>query len=420
MDGVSIFFPTEKLRNDYMKRIFKVEEKIYHKNMQDASIFGVKDISFHNKYKKIPGYWIRIELKDSQESDTIKRRIDKEIPLFWREEHLFFPQKLMSQRAMEKMWIQKYNLLKEGYSSDAWKIFLKEGKSHLEDGRVDIARAAFMCIYRNNPFFLKKYKRYYVFEDIAYYYETKGELHKSIKCLKVQASLQPRSSEAYLNMSNFLLLNGLEEEAIEVCKRGLMIEPDDEYLINNLLIAYVNCEYFDRALSFLEDRIKKYPDVSRYWKFMGDIFCQIGKDTAAIICYQKTLDMNDEDVLEAKQDIYYSLGICYHQICEYEKAIYYYERFLRYNKEDSIVLLNLSKIYGEDLKQYDQAKYYAKKVVALYPQNGYGHHNLGLIYLYTGNLEKARWHLYRARKLLPNYQPIWDAIVELKKKYSAL
>jgi tetratricopeptide (TPR) repeat protein len=416
LNEFSIFFPTERLRNDYLRRIFKIKEEINSKRLEDTFVSGVKDISFQSKYKKIPGYWMKIKLKDEKESYTIKNRIQKEIPSFWVFENLFFPQVFMTQRKMESMWIQKYNLMKEENNSNAWKIFLEEGKNHLKEGRVDIARAAFMCIYKNNPFFLKKYKRYYVFEDLAYYYEAKGELHKSIRCLKVQASLQPNVSEAYLNMSNFLLLNGLEEEAIDVCRRGLGIDPDDEYLINNLLIAYINSEYFDTALEFLEECIKKYPDTSIYWKLIGDVFCQIGKDRGAIICYQKALEIKGEDILEVRQDIYYSLGICYQQVNEYEKAIYYYEKFLEVDGNDPIALLNLSKIYGEDLKAYGKAEYYAKKVIELYPQNGHGHHNLGLIYLYTGRLEKAKWYLYKARKILPDYQPIRDAIVALKKK----
>jgi tetratricopeptide (TPR) repeat protein len=418
LNEFSIFFPTERLRNDYLKRIFEIEEESNPKRLEGPLALGVKDISFQSKYKKIPGYWMKIKLKDEEESYTIKHRIQKEIPSFWIFENLFFPQEFMTQRKMENMWIQKYNLMEEENNSNAWKIFLEEGKNHYKEGRIDIARAAFMCIYKNNPFFLKKYKRYYVFEDLAYYYEAKGELHKSIRCLKVQATLQPNVSEAYLNMSNFLLLNGLEEEAIDVCRRGLRIDPEDEYLIHNLLIAYINSEYFDTALEVLEECIKKHPGTSIYWKLMGDIFCQIGKDRESIICYQKALVINGEDVVEVRQDIYYSLGICYQQVNKYEKAIYYYEKFLKYDEKDLIALLNLSKIYGEDLKSYRKAEYYGKKVIELYPQNGHGHHNLGLIYLYTGRLEKAKWYLYKARKILPDYQPIRDAIVALKEKYS--
>lgn len=394
-------------------------EDVYDRNSVNRPIQGVKRISFKKKYKQIPGYWVRIELNEDKRNKTIKQKIAKEIPRFWLEQHLFFPEELMHQRKMEKMWMQKYNLMEERNDLDAWKLFFREGKSHLEAGRFDIARAAFLCIYKNNPFFLKKYKRYYVFEDLAYYYEAEEELHNSIRCLKIQASLQPDSVEAYLNMSNFLLLSGLVEEAIDVCKRGLLIAPDDAYLINNLLIGYVHGGYYEIALSYLEDRIEKYPYISMNWKLLGDIFCQIENDKAAIICYKKALYVNSEDIYEVEQDIYCSLGICYQELCEIKKAILYYEKFLKMNHEDEVVLTNLSKIYRDDLKEYDKAEYYAKKVVVLYPENGYGYHHLGLVYLYAGRLEKAKWYLYKARKLLPNYQPIHDAIVALKGKYIA-
>ncbi|WP_207707278.1 tetratricopeptide repeat protein [Crassaminicella thermophila] len=217
-------------------------------------------------------------------------------------------------------------------------------------------------------------------------------------------------------MSNFLLLNGLDEEAINICKQGLQINSDDEYLINNLLIGYVNSERFDIALEYLTKYIEKYPNASVYWKLLGDIFCQIGEDKGAIICYKKALDINSEDICEVKQDIYYGLGICYAQVGEVKKSIEFYEKILKYNHTDPIVLLNVSKLYGYDLKEYEKAEYYAKKVIELYPQNGYGYHNLGLIYLHTARLEKAKWYLYKARRLIPEYQPVHDAIVELKRK----
>lgn len=321
------------------------------------------------------------------------------------------------------MWIQKYHLIGEMHNANIWKIFLKEARLHLEEGRIDVASTALFYIYKNNPFFLKKYKRYYLFEDLAYYYEARRELHKSIKCLKAQASLQPRSTEPYLNMSNFLLLHGLYDEAIDVCRRGLQINPDDEYLRNNLLVAYMNGEYFDLALAHLQGLVEINPDISLYWKLMGDIFCQIGKDYLAIACYKKALDVYSKDICEWIQDIYYGLGICYQQLNEFEKAIWYFKKALTYDDTDMEILFHLSKLYRCECKKYDEAEVYARKIIESDPGNGYGYHNLGLIYLYTGRLEEAKWYLYRARKLIPEYKPVHDAIVELKvekRKHPAL
>ena len=262
---------------------------------------------------------------------------------------------------------------------------------------------------------MKKYKRYYIYEDLAYCFEALGELPKGIRCLQIQASLQPKSTEPYLNMSSFLLLNGLYEEAIGVCEMGLLINEEDEYLINNLLTAYINGKFYDSALLYLENLTKKTPEKSTYWKLMGDIFCELDKKKFAIASYQKSISVNSQDFQELEQDIYYGLGICHQQLKQYKEAIKYYRKLLRKNKNDPAALLNLSKIYGDDLRRYCKAQQYAEKMVELYPQDGYGHHNLGLIYLYTKQLEKAKWHLYKARKIVPNYLPVHEAIEELRK-----
>ncbi|WP_053957589.1 tetratricopeptide repeat protein [Inediibacterium massiliense] len=413
MRTLNIFFPTQSLRDYYMKKIFHLKEKMYEQNI---SIWGVKSIQFQKQYRKIPGYWVKIKLNDEPKGEIIKDHIYKSIPCFWIADQLFFPKTFISQKEMEQMWIQKYRLKKAIFDSDAWKIFFEEGKKHLQAGRIDIAKAAFLCIYKNNPFFLKKYKRYYVFEDLAYYYEAKGELHESIRCLKIQQKLQPDSSEAYLNMSNFLLLHGLYEEGIQICIKALEVNPEDGHLVNNLIVAYMHCGYFDSAVLYLEERIEKYPTDPLNWKLIGDILFQIGKDKAAIVCYDKALSLDVEDLWGMKDDMYYSLAIAHQETSNYQKAIEYYEKFIKENEMDMVILMNLTKLYGKDLKQYDKALYYGKNMVENYPENGYGHHNLGLVYLSIGEFEKAKWHLYKAKQILPNYLPVYEAISKLKKE----
>ncbi|WZL74605.1 tetratricopeptide repeat protein [Clostridiaceae bacterium 35-E11] len=423
MKPLNIFFPTKQLRDDYIKEVFALTEIVYNGNTLGILIEGITEICFRSKYKKNPGYWVQIKFDHTQESKRLMDKIQKLIPKFWLGHNVFFPKKVTNMNQMEKMWIQKYHLMNEMYNSNVWKIFLKEARLHLEEERIDVACIALFCIYKKNPFFLKKYKRYYLFEDLAYYYEARRELDKSIKCLKAQASLQPNSTEPYLNMSNFLLLHGLNEEAIDVCRQGLKIDLDDQYLRNNLLVAYMNGQHFDLALTHLQNLVVEDADVSMYWKLMGDIFFQTDKNYLAIACYKKALDIYSKDIYDLIEDIYYGLGICYEQVNQFEKAVGYFKKVLKYDDTDMEVLFHLSKIYRCELKQYDEAENYAKKIIKYYPESGYGYHNMGLIYLYTGRLEQAKWYLYRARKLIPEYKPVHDAIVELKvekRKYPAL
>ncbi len=376
---------------------------------------GIQFIRLKGIWNRIPGFWVEMHVEEDATGTKQLERVIEEIPLYWIDKNVYFPKEILGAKEMESLWRQKYGLDQETTQSEAWKIFFREVKEHFSQERVEIAGIGLMYIYRHNPYFLKKYKRFYLFEDFAYSYEAKGELHKSIKYLRAQASLQPESAEAYLNMSSFLILNGLSHEAIDVCQKGMQINKDDEYLHNNLLIAYLNEGYHEAALEHLNKRIDRDPENSSNWKFVGDVFSEMGKDLEAIKHYQKALQIQSADLHDVEQDIYYGLAICNQQLGRFKEAIKYYQKMLRYNSADPKVLLNLSKIYGDDLKKYDKAQFYAEKIVVLFPQNGYGHHNLGLVYLYTGRLDRAKWHLYQARRLIPDYQPVYEAIQELKK-----
>ncbi|MFZ5966482.1 MAG: tetratricopeptide repeat protein [Bacillota bacterium] len=412
MKLLRIFFPTEKLRDHYLEEWLqgnRVNRRLRKSQPYDKEI----QILFTNKYRGIPGYWAEIYLLNHQKG--IEEKIIRKIPDVWFEANLFYPNEKMKIKKMEDAWEKKYLLNREKNNTGLWNAFYKELRTHFYEERVDIASIGLLYIYKKNPFFLKKYKRFYIFEDMAYYYESIGQLHKSIKFLKIQASLQPDSTEPYLNMSSFLIFNGMNTEAVGICKKGLEIRSDDEYLCNNLLVAYLNSGQLETAMEYLSELIARYPDSSAYWKLMGDVFYELNDETSAVGCYKEALSNCSFDMEDLRMDIFYSIGSCYQSLNMPRKAIRYYKKVLHDKEKEPSVLLNLSKLYGEDLKKYDKAQGFAEKMVKYYPENGYGHHNLGLVYLYTGKYDKARWHLYKARKLLPEYYPVQDAILELKR-----
>src|SRR5690606_38169765 len=104
-----------------------------------------------------------------------------------------------------------YNFSIKDQYEDKWYLFYKELKKHMKYGRIDIVFVGLNLILIYNPFFLKKYNRYYLFEELAYCYEEEGNITKAIKCLRLQSMLKPESVEPYLNMSSFYIINGMEE-----------------------------------------------------------------------------------------------------------------------------------------------------------------------------------------------------------------
>lgn len=392
---------------------------------QDEILFdeiaGVKNIKFKNRFKGIPGYWIEIHFLTDITGKKLYTDFVNTIDLKHLNNHVFYPTENMTLKDLEKQWLDKYNLLSRDNGDEAWKLFFQEVKTHMNQKRIDIAYKGFIIFLKYNPFFLKKYRRFYILEDLAYHYENIGNVGKAIKCLKMQAILQPDSVEPYLNISSFYIINGMEEEAFNTCKEALKKNPENQYIISNLIISLINIGSYEYATEFLRKVLDKHPNNPYFWKLMGDVLYEVEDNKGAIDCYNRALKIGKDPLVEDfKLDIYTGIGDCYYDEEDYGEAANYYRRALNHNPKDSYLLMSLSQIYFFRLKETKAAYKYTKLLVENMPENGYGQYQLGLIHSRLGNVEKAIWHLYKARSIIPNYKPIHDAINMIKKTNSKL
>ena len=66
MSPLNIFFPTENFRDDYIKKILKINNKEHLKCPIYLTDMGIDYIKFRNQYKKIPGLFERVSDKLEQ------------------------------------------------------------------------------------------------------------------------------------------------------------------------------------------------------------------------------------------------------------------------------------------------------------------------------------------------------------------
>ena len=186
---------------------------------------------------------------------------------------VFYPTTNLSAGQLRSGWINKYDFcINDQQNEDKWKLFFKELKEHMKYKRVDNVFVGLNLLLRYNPFFLKKYKRHYIFERLACYYEQQGNITRAIRCLRLQSVLNPESIEPYLNISSFYIINNMEEDAIQACKTGLKKKSRDQYLISNLVIALSNIGDHDSALTFLKQALENDSKNILLWKLMGDLY----------------------------------------------------------------------------------------------------------------------------------------------------
>ena len=414
---LNIFFATADERKSFLNFDCNINnEAIKDKKVIIVENNYIKTVKLKTVYKHIPGYWAEITTQNNIEGNEFNNSIIGMFGANKINENVFFPRNNMSIKELNRAWIKKYNILKNRLSDDMWKIFFQEIKYHYEYNSVEVAYSGVMLIFKYNPFFLKKYKRYYILEDLAYYFEELGNVGKAIKCLKIQSVLCPESMDPYLNMSSFYIINGMETEAISICEKGLAKSPQNQYLMSNLIIAASNMGSFEYAMDYLKKVLFDEPNNPYYWKLLGDIFYELDNTDDALDCFLKSYEKGKkEKVDDLQSDVCSSIATCYYDKENYKEAVKFYRRVLNYTPFDSFALLSLSQIYYNQLSEMKSALKYTKILTEKMPENGYGQFQLGLIYLELGNFEKSKWHLYRARQIMPHFGPVQDAINSIKK-----
>ncbi|NMA03323.1 MAG: hypothetical protein GX925_01330, partial [Clostridiales bacterium] len=201
------------------------------------TVIGLDGFRLKNSFKKSPGYWLELVFSKDPKGRSLYNQITRKVEHNKKDGFVFYPTTDLTTRQLQEGWIDKYNFCIKNQHEDKWKLFFRELKEHMKYERIDNVYVGLNLLLRYNPFFLKKYKRHYMFEKLAYYYEQQGNITKAIRCLRLQSVLSPNSVEPYLNMSSFYIVNNMEESAIEVCKTGLEKNPRDQYLVSNLVIA---------------------------------------------------------------------------------------------------------------------------------------------------------------------------------------
>lgn len=108
---------------------------------------------------------------------------------------------------------------------------------------------------------------------------------------------------------------GKSEESIAIHSEELEKNYDNPEQWSLLIAAYYEAGNHEKAYEWAEKAIAKFPDNSIIFVYAGDICRKLKKYHKAVEYWNKALSL-DDTFLDAK----YSIGFCYEEIGEYEKA----------------------------------------------------------------------------------------------------
>ena len=139
-----------------------------------------------------------------------------------------------------------------------------------------------------------------------------------------QTNFQARRQLAVL-----LLDLGYPEEAKQHFLYLSKIFTDDSGIFYNLGITYEKLKDLDKAITAYNKAIELAPEKIDAYYNLGLVFIDKKRYENAIDCFETVLQKDNTD-----SNAYFSIGLCYFKEGEFDGAKYYFQRTIELNDED--------------------------------------------------------------------------------------
>jgi tetratricopeptide (TPR) repeat protein len=157
---------------------------------------------------------------------------------------------------------------------------------------------------------------------------------------------------------------------------------------------YYDAGKFDRAISVMEDAEKHVPNEYRVYFLLGISQQRLHNDVEAARALEHALSLNDKNV-----DIFSSLGLVYDEMDRHQDSDSMYERALRIDSHNHLVLNNYGYSLSERNIQLDRALSMSEEALRQQPDNQSYLDTKGWINYQLGRYEEAEAAVRRAIEL---------------------
>lgn len=343
---------------------------------------GFRRIYTVNSYKRRRGFWLVLQFQDNEKGRAKHELLLQHIPT--RYIGLNVPPTLYP-AILRLDWLERQ--------------FTKE----FDDGTAgpdDYDRFfAYLCEIKNIHPELFANEKIYLWEQLATLYSSFDEVEKSVACYLKWSELVPNSSDPYLNLGVLYNSTGRHHEAIDAYKKGLAVNPRDEYICHNLAALMKTTNQELKSLRWINEAILINPCRGVNYHLKGDAHLMASNYSAAIASLKKALALYGEDWNPLAAETCYCLAEAYQAIEKFEDAVSVLKRGLESSSTNIGILYKLAWILGEKIGNWSDGLPYAKKLLVLKPDFGDFHLLISKIYKETGSVKLALWHSKKADQL---------------------
>ncbi|MCP4253645.1 MAG: tetratricopeptide repeat protein, partial [Candidatus Scalindua sp.] len=183
---------------------------------------------------------------------------------------------------------------------------------------------------------------------LAGLYQRENKLNEAIKAFKNVLKIRPDFLPGYA-LAGLYFLNGEVDMSIDICNRGLRLDPDNSAMRIILAVSYQQKESYATAISSCQKAIELKPDIASFKLILSSIYVANGEHRKAKKQIESTLTINDGE----KGAYLELLDLCLH------------------NKEKSrqITFLLNKAIFAKLSGVHDIAINECRKAAAIFPDN---------------------------------------------------
>ena len=218
------------------------------------------------------------------------------------------------------------------------------------------------------------------------------------QCGEAFIETHPDIKLGYLILGSYYIVNENAVKSKELYQRALAIDSTDFYGWQNLIISESRLNENEAVRDHAVAALKYYPMQPVFYWYAGVANAVLDNNEDAITYLEKGRRYTSEKLQMANFDAF--LGDLYHQQGDEEKAFDAYERTLRNDPNNILVLNNYAYYLAVKNQDLDKAIEMSTKAIAAEPDNPtYLDTHAWVLYM-KGDYKEAEKHMKKALKLL--------------------
>ncbi len=208
--------------------------------------------------------------------------------------------------------------------------------------------------------------------------------------------LYPQNPTAYFNLGSAYQIQQKHAEAIELFKKAVELDDEDESFINALAMSEVKIKDYKNALIHYRQLALLCPDKDHYKYNMATCYEALGEIQTAIHMLEGIVFVNPKYISPAQK-----LANLYLKTNQLAKAKDIYDKVLLKNKVTADIMHQYA-ILSSSLCDTDTAEKMLKKALRMQPNLAKAHKDLGIIYLNKRLFDYAEEEFKTAIELAPD------------------